>query len=91
MKQLLFIVIGWILLAIIGFFAWPELNYEPYKVSASYRNQVEAFNIPDMPEDWTWAFFASNDGMKMRYGQTGNAASAQATVVMIPGYTAQWT
>ena len=88
MKQVVFVLIGWLLLAVIGFFAWPELNYVPYKVSPKYRSQVEDFNIPDMPDDWTWAFFASDDGMKMRYGQTGNSASAQATVVMIPGYTA---
>ena len=88
MKQVLFVLIGWLLLAIIGFFAWPELNYEPYEVSPSYREQVAAFNIPDMPDDWTWAFFESEDGVKMRYGQTGNAGSAMATVVMIPGYTA---
>ena len=88
MKQILFVIMGLTLLGIIGFFAWPEQSYEPYKVSPSYRAQVSAFNIPDMPDDWQWDMFASEDGMKMRYGQTGNAASARATVVMIPGYTA---
>ena len=79
---------GWLLLAVIGFFAWPELGYEPYKVSPSYRAQVRDFDIPAMPDDWTWAFFAGEDNTRMRYGQTGNASSAQATVVMLPGYTA---
>ena len=88
MKQVLFVLIGWLLLAFIAFLAWPETSYEPYKVSSAYRAQVKAFNIPDMPADWTWAFFKSEDGVKMRYGQTGNASSANATVVMIPGYTA---
>ena len=88
MKQVLFVLMGWLLLALIGFLAWPEMEYEPYKVSASYRKQVRDFNIPNMPDDWNWAFFESDDGVKMRYGQTGNAASASATIVMIPGYTA---
>ncbi len=88
MKQILFVVMGLILLGIIGFLAWPEQSYEPYEVSSAYRAQVIAFNIPDMPDDWQWDMFASEDGVKMRFGQTGNAASARATVVMIPGYTA---
>ena len=54
MKQFLFVVMGLALLAVIGFFAWPEQSYEPYKVSPSYRAQVKAFDIPDMPVDWTW-------------------------------------
>lgn len=88
MKQLLFVILGLALLSVIGFFTWPEKSYEPYEVSPTYRAQVSAFNIPDMPDDWTWNMFASEDGVKMRYGQTGNSASARATVVMIPGYTA---
>lgn len=54
MKQILFVIMGLGILAVIGFFAWPESRYEPYEVSASYRAQVENFNIPDMPEDWEW-------------------------------------
>jgi len=88
MKQFLFVVLGLFLLAIIGFFSWPEQKYEPYKVKPEYLAQVKAFDIPDMPADWTWDMFVSEDGIKMRYGQTGNITSARATVVMIPGYTA---
>lgn len=88
MRQFFFVIMGLALLAIIAFFAWPENSYEPYEVSPAYQAQVDAFSIPDMPTDWTWGMFASEDGIKMRYGQTGNAASARATVVMIPGYTA---
>ena len=88
MRQFFFVVMGLTLLGIIGFFAWPENSYEPYQVSSAYQAEVDKFNIPDMPEDWTWDMFASEDGIKMRYGQTGNSASARATVVMIPGYTA---
>ena len=88
MRQFLFVVMGLALLGIIGFFAWPEQSYEPYEVPPAYQAQVDKFIIPDMPEDWTWNMFASEDGIKMRYGQTGNSASARATVVIIPGYTA---
>lgn len=88
MKQFVFIVLGLMLIAIIAFFAWPEKSYEPYEVSADYRAQVRKFVIPDMPQDWKWGKFTSADGVKMRFGQTGNSGSARATVVMIPGYTA---
>ena len=88
MKQLVFIFLGLVLLSIIAFFAWPEKSYDPYQVSDGYLAQVNKFNIPDMPSDWKWSKFTSSDGVKLRYGQTGNAMSAQATVVIIPGYTA---
>lgn len=88
MKQILFVFLGLLILSVIGVFAWPEQSYEPYEVSPSYRAQVNAFNIPDMPDDWTWDMFTSEDGVNLRYGQTGNANAAKATVVIIPGYTA---
>ncbi|MEP4051654.1 MAG: alpha/beta hydrolase [Litorimonas sp.] len=88
MKQILFVLMGLMMLSVVAFFAWPEQSYEQYQVSPSYRAQVSSFKIPDMPEDWTWGMFASEDGIKMRYGQTGNSASARATIVMLPGYTA---
>ena len=88
MKQIVFVFLGLLLLAIIAFFAWPEKSYEPYEVSAAYRAQVEKFVIPDMPKDWEWGSFSSDDGVRMRFGQTGNSGAAQATIVLIPGYTA---
>ena len=88
MKQLVFIFFGLLLILVVAFFAWPEQSYEPYEVSEDYRSQVAAFNIPDMPADWEWGTFTSEDGMKMRYGQSGNSGSSRATIVMIPGYTA---
>jgi len=88
MKQIVFIFLGLLLLAIIAFFAWPEKAYKPYKVSEEYLAQVKKFNIPDMPDDWEWGRFASEDGVKMRFGQTGNSGAARATVILIPGYTA---
>ena len=88
MKQIIFVCLGLFIISVVAFFAWPEQSYSPYEVSDEYLAQVETFNIPDMPADWEWRMFASEDGVKMRYGQTGNAGSARATVVIIPGYTA---
>ena len=88
MKQIVFVILGLFLLALAAFFAWPEEAYEPYEVSPAYRAQVDAFNIPEMPDDWVWDMFASDDGVKMRFGQTGNVNSARATVILVPGYTA---
>lgn len=88
MKQFIFLLLGLLLLAILAFFAWPEQSYQAYEVSDAYQAQVDKFDIPDMPEDWEWGMFQSDDGIKMRFGQTGNAQSASATIVMIPGYTA---
>lgn len=88
MKQIIFIVLGLLLLGIIAVMAWPEKSYRPYVVSDEYRAQVNKFVIPDMPDDWVWGSFASADGVKMRFGQTGNSGAARATVIMIPGYTA---
>ncbi len=88
MKQFIFVLLGLLIITVLAFFAWPEQSYRPYVVSDSYRAQVEKFNIPDMPADWEWRMFTSEDGIKMRYGQTGNSGSAKATVVIIPGYTA---
>ena len=88
MKQFVFIILGLMLIGIIAFFAWPEKAYKAYQVSAAYQAQVDKFIIPDMPDDWQWGAFTSEDGVQMRFGQTGNSGAASATVVVIPGYTA---
>lgn len=87
MKQLVFVLLGLLIISVLAFFAWPERSYQPFEVSRAYRAQVDAFNIPDMPAEWEWETFTSEDGISMRYGQTGNSGSARATVVIIPGYT----
>lgn len=77
-----------ILLGVMAFFFWPEKKYTPYQVSAEYQAQVDAFYLPDMPPDWTWKTFEAADGTKLRWGETGNATAAKATLIMVPGYTA---
>lgn len=79
------------LLLVIGalaFFFWPEKNYVPYQVTPEYQAQVDAFYLPDMPRDWKWKTFETDDGSKLRWGETGNGKAAKATLVMVPGYTA---
>lgn len=87
-RRSLFVIFGLLALCVLAFLGWPESRYQAYEVSEAFRAQVEAFNIPAMPSDWAWRSFAGDDGIRMRWGQTGNAAAAKATVVMVPGYTA---
>jgi len=77
-----------LLLGAIGFYFWPEKRYEAYQVKAAYQAQVDAYNLPDMPPDWTWKYFEAEDGTSLRWGETGNAGAAKATLIIIPGYTA---
>ena len=77
-----------LLLAICAFFLWPQKKYKPHEVSADFQAQVDSFNLPDMPADWSWEFFTAKDGTKLRWGETGNSGAAKASVLIIPGYTA---
>ncbi len=77
-----------ILLGVLAFFLWPEKKYKPYQVSAEYQAQVDAFYLPNMPPDWQWKNFQAADGTNLRWGETGNATAAKATLVLVPGYTA---
>lgn len=70
------------------FYFWPEKKYEAFKVSPEYQAQVDSYNLPDFPPDWTWKRFITNDGTGLRWGETGNAGAAKATVIIVPGYTA---
>lgn len=76
--------------AVLAFFIWPEKAYKPFEVDAAYQAQVDAFNFPDLPPDWTWKSFTAQDGTNLRWGETGNAGSARATVIWVPGYTASF-
>lgn len=77
-----------LILAAIAFYFWPEKRYEPFQVDASFQAQVDAFNLIDMPPDWRWKRFETQDGTGLRWGETGNTGAAKATVIIIPGYTA---
>lgn len=77
-----------IVLAVLAFFLWPEKAYKPYQVSPQYQAQVDAFYLPDMPNDWDWKSFEAADGTKLRWGETGNSGAAKATLIIVPGYTA---
>jgi len=79
--------IGLIIGAIVFYF-WPEKRYEPFQVDAAFQAQVDAYNLPDMPPDWMWKRFETQDGTGLRWGETGNVGAAKATLIMVPGYTA---
>ncbi len=72
----------------IAFILIPEKAYDPYEPDAAYLAQVDRFTIPDMPPDWSWQSFETSDGIKLRWGETGNRNAAKASVIMVPGYTA---
>ena len=77
-----------LLLGALAFFLWPEKAYHAHRVSPEYQAQVDAFYLPDMPDDWVWKFFEAEDGSKLRWGETGNGKAAKATLIIVPGYTA---
>jgi len=89
MKKSIFLaLLGLIFIAAVAFFAWPEKSHEYYEVDAAYQAQVDAYYVPPMPNDWQWASFETQDGTKLRWGETGNRNAAKATVIVVPGYTA---
>jgi len=81
-------LIGIVILAIVVFLFRPEKAYEAYVVSEDYQAQVDKFNLPAMPADWTWQRFEAEDGTGLRWGETGNRGSSSVTLIMVPGYTA---
>ena len=88
MSRILSAVITLILIGFIALLAWPEASYERYEPDAAYMAQVESFDIPAMPADWTQKLFEAEDGTLLRWGETGNRNSAKATIIWVPGYTA---
>ncbi len=81
---------GLLVLFFAAIIIWPEKAYEPYRVSSAYQAQVDAFNLPPMPPDWRWETFTASDGTRLRWGETGNAEAAKATIIYVPGYTASF-
>ncbi len=88
MRKFLKGLLGFVVLAGLAFYFWPERSYKPYQVDAAYQAQVDAFKIPDMPSDWTWRDFKAQDETRIRWGETGNRDAAKASVIYVPGYTA---
>ncbi len=86
-KIILFIVFG-LALIFAAFLFWPQKAYKAFQVSEAYQAQVDKFVVPPMPSDWAWNSFTTEDGTKLRWGETGNRGTADITVIIIPGYTA---
>lgn len=85
MKVVKGIVIG-LLLMLGGLVLFPEAKYVPYMPDEGYLADSANYNVPLMPEDWTWDYFITSDGTKIRWGET-SAEGSKASVVLIPGYT----
>ncbi len=87
-KKIVLGLVGLVVLAFLALVLWPEKSYQPYQVDAAYQAQVDNFHVPPFPNDWIWENFAASDGTNLRWGQTGNGSAAKATVIWVPGYTA---
>jgi lysophospholipase len=69
-----------------GLILFPEAKYAPYTPDDSYLADSANYNVPPMPEDWTWSYFATWDDTKIRWGQT-ERRDGEPSVLLIPGYT----
>ena len=88
MKRLSLGLLTILVLMVVALLFWPEKRYRAYQSSQAYLDQVAGFSVPPMPNDWRWDRFEGDDGIGMRWGETGNRDAAQATIIMVPGYTA---
>ncbi len=77
-----------IVLSLFSFLTWPESDYHRWQPDAEYLAEVAAYDIPDFPLAWRTALHTTNDGTRLRWGETTNRATAKATLVIVPGYTA---
>lgn len=87
-KKILFGLLLLVLIAGAALLFWPEKKYEAYLVPDSWQAQVDKFNLPPMPADWTWYKFETADGTNLRWGETGNRGASDVTLIIVPGYTA---
>ena len=88
LKKLFFGIVGLLGAAFLAFVVWPEKAYVAHEVSPNFRAQALAFNIPALPDDWEGHKLTAADGTQIYWGQTANRDTANATYIMVPGYTA---
>ena len=74
------------LIVVGGIVLFPEAKYAPYRPDESYLKDSANYNVPPMPDDWTWESFSTWDGTKIRWGQTARS-DGEPSVLLIPGYT----
>lgn len=70
-----------------AFLIWPESKPVDYVAGDDFKAQVAAFNVPELPKDWTIQKVAMTDGTTIHVGQSGDRDSAKASILMVPGYT----
>ena len=83
--------IGLGLIAVVALIAlairlWPLPSYAPYDLDARERAFVESISVPAFAPDWSFRTYESFDGTRLRWGETGNAATARATLIYVPGF-----
>jgi len=86
LKWVLIGLVGLIVAGLIAVRVWPMAEYIPYELTAEERAFVDTIQVPEFAPDWEWGTFESFDGTKLRWGQTGNAATAKATLIYVPGF-----
>ena len=79
-------VVGLVVAGLVGLRAWPMPEYVPYELTADERAFVDRIEVPEFAPDWSWSTYESFDGTMIRWGETGNAGTAKATLVYVPGY-----
>ena len=79
-------LVGIVIAGLLALRVWPMADYEPYQLTDEERAFVDTIEVPAFAPDWEWARYESFDGTSLRWGQTGNADTAKATLVYIPGY-----
>ena len=86
LKWLIFGLIGIVVVGYLGLRFMPEGAYQPHELTDAERVFVAQIDVPDFAPDWRWGEYESFDGIKLRWGQTGNAGTAKATLIYVPGY-----
>ena len=89
LKVVKWLVLGVLAAALVGYLIlrfMPEGPYKPHELTEAEQAFIEQIEVPDFPPDWRFATYESFDGTELRWGETGNAGTAKATLVYVPGY-----
>ncbi len=68
-------------------FAWPVAKYQYYELPPDYRELVENYDIPPMPDGWDWHQITAKDGTNLRWGMGPKPDAVKASLLIIPGFS----
>lgn len=85
-KKIALATVGLLGISAIAFYLWPQPKYKIEQPSEIFLKNAESFYVPDLPPDWTFKDFTTEDGRRIRWGETGNRGAAKATLVFVPGF-----